>query len=212
MKKRTIYYFNSKIPGVEAEIGLKLAQLMLDSQKKLNEIVLICIGSDRSTGDSLGPLVGHLISKSAAACINIYGTLDKPVHAANLEETLKQIHGTFEEPFIIAVDASLGTKEHIGYLTLGQGPLSPGLGVQKTLPPVGDLHITGIVNLASTQNQMILQTTRLSLIMGLASIIKDALLFCLAPAKDKELSTHQASYIHFLSSPAYASLQIQQGK
>ena len=31
-------------------------------------------------------------------------------------------------------------------MTLGSGPLKPGLGVKKKLPEVGDLHITGIVN------------------------------------------------------------------
>ena len=49
---------------------------------------------------------------------------------------------------MIAIDASLGQKKHLGYVTIGNGALYPGAGVQKNLPPVGDIHITGIVNTA----------------------------------------------------------------
>ena len=58
------------------------------SQKR--PIVVMCIGTDRSTGDSLGPLVGDMLSKWKMADIHIFGTLDFPVHARNLEETLKR--------------------------------------------------------------------------------------------------------------------------
>ena len=43
---------------------------------------------------------------------------------------------TFDNPFIIAIDASLGKEDHIGMMTLGSGPLKPGLGVKKKLPEV----------------------------------------------------------------------------
>ncbi len=85
------------------------------------------------------------------------------------------------KPFCIAVDASLGTQGHIGYVTVGTGPLKPGLGVNKQLPDVGDLHITGIVNLSGTNDPMLLQTTRLNVVMELADIIVTGLLYCLDP-------------------------------
>ena len=77
--------------------------------------------------------------------------------------------------FIIAIDASLGREEHIGLITLGEGPLKPGLGVKKKLPEVGAVHITGIVNSSSNSNHSILQTTRLYLIIQLADVIFNAL-------------------------------------
>ena len=46
---------------------------------------------------------------------------------------------------MVAVDASVGDENHIGYVTLGRGSLKPGLGVCKELHAVGDLFITGIV-------------------------------------------------------------------
>ncbi|MCX7773123.1 MAG: spore protease YyaC, partial [Clostridia bacterium] len=51
-------------------------------------VVVMCIGTDRSTGDSLGPLVGDMLTKWKLPGVQVYGTLDNPVHARNLEEVL----------------------------------------------------------------------------------------------------------------------------
>ena len=105
-------------------------------------------------------------------------------HPLYTQPTLKvycPIYFRHSKPFCIAVDASLGTQGHIGYVTVGTGPLKPGLGVNKQLPDVGDLHITGIVNLSGTNDPMLLQTTRLNVVMELADIIVTGLLYCLDP-------------------------------
>lgn len=105
--------------------------------------------------------------------------MKNPVHAKNLEDALTFIELNHKNPFIIAIDASLGVAEHIGYITLGEGSLAPGVGVAKKLPAVGDLCITGIVNLSGFGGQMLLQTTRLSLVLELASFIVSGLRRCL---------------------------------
>ena len=105
----------------------------------------------------------------------MFGDLNQPVHAANLSYCIKTIYKTFDNPFIIAIDASLGKDEHIGYITLGTGPLKPGLGVKKRLPEVGDIHITGIVNSSRNMEFSTLQTTRLSIIFQIADAIVLAL-------------------------------------
>ena len=51
----------------------------------------------------------------------------------------------YQDDLIVAVDASVGNREHVGYVTLGKGALKPGLGVSKELRSVGDIFITGIV-------------------------------------------------------------------
>ena len=143
------------------------------------ETVIVCIGSDRATGDSLGPIVGHLLAMHQKN-FHLYGTLENPVHAKNLEDALDFIRSHHKNPIIIAVDASLGIAEHVGYITVGEGSLSPGVGVSKKLPSVGDLFITGIVNLSGFGGQMLLQTTRLNLVMHLADFIYKGLGRCLA--------------------------------
>ncbi len=156
-------------------------------QKKLNYIdherplVFLCIGSDRATGDSLGPLVGQRLSKiflfNKKAVV--YGTLHQTVHAGNLVKTLTEIYNRFENPYIIAIDASLGIPEHIGYVTLGDGSLHPGIGVSHELPETGDIHITGIVNHSTRNNHFTLQTTKLFTVMELAGFISDGILTAL---------------------------------
>ena len=102
----------------------------------------------------------------------VYGSLHSPVHAVNLKATLQDIYRSFDDPYIIAIDAALGAKEHIGTVTLGDGALFPGIGVSKQLPAVGDIHITGIVNTINCQNRnLILQTTHLSTVVSLATFI-----------------------------------------
>ena len=83
----------------------------------------------------------------------------------------RQIKILHPEGLVIAVDASLGQKKHLGYVTIGNGALYPGAAVQKELPPVGDIHITGIVNIAGVLEQLTLQTTRLSTVISLADTI-----------------------------------------
>lgn len=138
-------------------------------------LITICIGTDRSTGDSLGPLVGWFLEKKLPFNNYIYGTINKPVHATNLEETLKEINTKFRKPIIIAVDACLGKLESIGYVNIAQGSLKPGAAVNKNLPAVGDLSISGIVNVGGFMEYMVLQNTRLSFVMQMAEKVSDVL-------------------------------------
>lgn len=138
-------------------------------------IVLICIGSDRSTGDSLGPIVGEKLKFLQRANFSLYGTLENPVHAKNLCETLTSIKNTHKHPYIIAVDASLGTIDDIGNIIIKNTPLMPGSALDKKLPPVGDLSIKGIVNVSGALDFMVLQNTRLYTVMLLADIISNGI-------------------------------------
>jgi putative sporulation protein YyaC len=140
-----------------------------------NPKVLLCIGTDRSTGDCLGPLIGSKIKSQQQDFFAVYGTLENPVHASNLKDKLDEIHRNHENPFIIAIDACLGRIENVGCINLGDGSLQPGAGVNKNLPPVGQVHITGIVNVGGFMEYMVLQNTRLNIVMRLADVIVSGL-------------------------------------
>ena len=142
------------------------------------------LGSDRVTGDCLGPYIGHLLHPHETGHIFVYGTLSCPVHALNLEKTSSLITRLHPHALVIAIDASLGPKKHLGYVTIGNGALYPGAGVQKDLPPVGDIHITGIVNTAGIMEQLTLQTTRLSTVVALADVIACGILKILPAETD----------------------------
>lgn len=135
--------------------------------------VVLCVGTDRSTGDSLGPLIGTQLSRNQFPNLHVLGTLEQPVHATNLNENVQLIENSFFNPFVIAIDACLGKIDSVGCITLADGPLKPGAGVHKDLPPVGEAHLTGIVNVGGFMEYMVLQNTRLSLVWKMAEKISE---------------------------------------
>jgi len=139
------------------------------------QIIIVCIGTDRSTGDSLGPFVGNFLNKFSFRPFAVYGTIDSPVHAMNLSDTIELIYTKYNNPFIIAVDACLGKYENIGKITLAKGAIQPGAGVKKQLPEIGDIHIKGLVNVSSYMGYLVLQNTRLSLVMSISEVIGSSL-------------------------------------
>lgn len=151
----------------------KLLELVNNVDKVYDRIAFICIGSDRSTGDCYGPLVGFSLSKCTIYDFDTYGTIHNPVHAQNLHETLSKIDKN--TTLTIAVDSSLGSLKHIGSITMGYGGIKPGLGVAKDLPEVGDIYITGIVNISGFMPTLVLQSTRLGLVYSMAEITSYAI-------------------------------------
>lgn len=148
---------------------LHLRNLLKNKSDK--EIIVVCIGTDRSTGDSLGPLVGTILQEKRLKHIHVYGTIDDPVHAVNLQSTLDNISNQFRNPYVIAVDASLGRLDSVGTVAVNDSPLKPGAALEKELPEVGECSITGTVNVGGYMEFFVLQNTRLSLVMKMAKDI-----------------------------------------
>lgn len=164
-------YFSTKEKYAIHHFSKEVEQLVLQKNPNQKPIVILCIGTDRATGDCLGPIVGYKLQSFSMNNVIIYGTLAAPVHAKNLEDTIAEIERLYPHPFIIAIDACLGKTNHIGMINLGVGSLTPGSGVNKILPPVGDIYITGIVNFSGFMDMMVLQNTRLHVVMELADFI-----------------------------------------
>jgi putative sporulation protein YyaC len=159
------------------ELAAQLTGLLGElNPSSFRPVVLLGIGTDRSTGDSLGPLVGSRVNELAPGLLPVFGTLDDPVHAVNLAEKIEAIKNSFPFPLIIAVDASLGQPQNVGAITIGKGHLKPGTGVHKELPPVGDIFITGVVNIGGYLEYLVLQNTRLGLVMKMADCIARAVI------------------------------------
>lgn len=166
-----LHYFDCQEQSSIYRFCRELNKLVASKITKKHSVIILCIGSDRATGDCLGPIIGYKLEKLQYKNVHIYGSLAHPVHAKNLTKTVEIIQDTYKYPFIIAIDASLGKDKHVGFVTLGEGSLSPGIGVDKDLPIVGDIFITGIVNVSGYLNHMLLQTTRLDIVMQLADYI-----------------------------------------
>ncbi len=164
---------NFDSPFAISEFSNSLLKYLTHNTYDYDEIVILCVGTDRSTGDALGPLVGyklmpHIIKYDK---VHLMGTLNEPIHAKNLQEYIETIKISHANALVLAIDASLGHNSCIGQIIIKKGPLKPGLGVNKNLPEIGDLSITGVVNVGGLMEYMVLQNTRLSLVMNMADII-----------------------------------------
>ena len=171
-----IHYIDGALQDAPRELYRHLRACIETHPAGWSDLVFLCIGTDRMTGDCLGPCVGQLLKSSSSSAFSVYGTLETPVHALNLPETCHSISVLHPHPLIIAVDACLGQKKHLGYMTVKNGALFPGAGVSKKIPPVGDISITGIVNIAGALEHLTLQTTRLSFVIALADQIAQGIL------------------------------------
>mgnify|MGYP000002857604 CR=1 FL=1 len=173
MNVKEISYYPAGSAFCPDAFGKELSELIEDirREEKKEDVLYLCIGSDRSTGDSLGPLIGYMLQKESGLSTAVLGTLTYPVHAVNLEEALTQIETEFSDSIVVAIDASVCKREHIGCITLGRGSIKPGLGVSKDLAEVGDIFITGIVGACGRFEPLMLQNTRLSMVMEMADCI-----------------------------------------
>lgn len=140
-----------------------------------DHIIILCIGTDKCTGDSLGPIIGSNLNIENNKNVHIYGTLKNPVHAKNLNNTINELNKKYKSKFIIAIDASVGKKDNVGNISIKKGPLYPGLALQKDLPCIGELNITGTVTNKSNNNLNPLLITRLYTVISIANIISNGL-------------------------------------
>ncbi|WP_350343659.1 spore protease YyaC [Proteinivorax tanatarense] len=170
--KKSVYH---KKDECHKDVSALLYNFSCHIKPNWNKLVVLCIGTDRSTGDSLGPIIGSkLFHLNSHDDVLILGNLDDPVHASNLAKNIQSIN-LLKNPLVIAIDASLGNSDNIGKINLGIGSLKPGAGVKKNLPEVGDIYITGVVNVGGFMEYFVLQNTRLSLVMNMADVISNGL-------------------------------------
>ena len=160
------------------------------------DIVFLFIGTDRSTGDAFGPLTGSHLSESTIFPHKIICTLEKPLHALNLEETIQQVNNEHPDAYIVAIDACLGKVSSIGQFLIQQEPLYPGQAVGKKLPPVGHLSIKGVVNVAGFMEHAVLQSTRLYLPFEMSKILSRAIQLTYSRYHSKEVQ-HRHNNAHY---------------
>ncbi len=152
--------------------GIKQALIGCNPQNK--KPIFVCIGSDLVLGDSLGPLVGTFLKKKSVQSY-VYGTLNYPITAKEIEYArtyLKQMH---PNSIIIAIDAAIGEAGDIGIIKVVDKGLKPGLGVDKKLGTVGDLSIIGVVAEKSLKNYNLFNLTRLNLIYKMSERIAEGI-------------------------------------
>ena len=109
------------------------------------ETVVICIGSDKVSGDMLGPLVGSALREDYDLPVPVYGAVGESVNGVNLDSYVKMIKKRHAGSALIAVDAALGKESDVGKIRLKRGGVKAGGALNRKSDAVGDLGIVGIV-------------------------------------------------------------------
>jgi putative sporulation protein YyaC len=150
-----------------------LLKIYIEEKDIKKDILFLCIGTDRCIGDALGPIVGSTLKKKGFR--NVLGTIYQPVHAENIYEAIEIIGKEYKDKTIIAVDSSLAfNPNNVGKIRVRNLALSPGAGVGRYLPKVGDISITGNVGImAEGLEGLTSQSIRLSYVCTLANEIVD---------------------------------------
>lgn len=153
------------------ELGVKqFLKSIASAHQDRGQIVFMCIGTDRSTGDSFGPLVGTMLQERGWS--GVIGTLEKPCDAHAVELEISNVRDT---AIVIAIDACLGKPKSVGQFLAAQGPLQPGKAIGRRLPAVGHYSIAGVVNANGPKAYWMLQTTSLYHVMRMAKELVDAI-------------------------------------
>ncbi|MFD1954162.1 spore protease YyaC [Paenibacillus thailandensis] len=133
-----------------------------------DSILFLCIGTDRSTGDAYGPLVGTMLQRQGWS---VLGTLEHPCDADTLRDALREAE---RYSVVIAVDACLGKPGSAGMYRCRRGPLRPGEATSAGLPPIGHYSVAGIVGENGPKPYWILQTASLHRVIQMAEHTAEA--------------------------------------
>jgi len=118
---------------VQRLICEKAAELMRSAVK----IDVICIGTPRVVGDSVGPRVGSLLKAAGLPDrIKIIGCTDEPVHRGNLASMLMNLR---DDALLVCVDAAV--SNNFPAINIRTGPMQPGDAVSDELPKLGDVSV-----------------------------------------------------------------------
>lgn len=160
--------YNSMAAGGEVLALKKILPELTDAP------VIVCIGSDLSVGDSLGPVTGtKLKEKLKGYNVYVYGTLAKPITAHEVKYTNQFIKSTHPNSTVIAIDAAVGAAGDIGLIKVAKRGIKPGSGANKRLAKVGDVSVMGIVAEKSLFNYSLFSSTRLNIVYKMAEIIAE---------------------------------------
>lgn len=157
----------------------EFAQLLYleKTRKQTEKIIFLCIGTDRITGDCLGPLVGSNLKEiyNYNKNISVIGDVYHPIHAENVNKAIKEINQKNDQKIVITIDSALAQKQNIGEIHVQNTPLIMGRGLNKRNSiKIGNISIKGVVGQnynARKYNFFSLQNVPLRRVMKIAEEI-----------------------------------------
>ncbi len=157
---------------------LELSEL-IDIKKE--KFVILCIGTNRLIGDSVGPLVGSFLKRNMKVNnkIKIIGDCNNNICYKDIEKKIKNISKLYPKSSLIVIDSALSSKENIGKIFVQDRGLKYGDGLKKSTQSIGNISIkavTGININNRFKNFINLKNTAYSDVIDLAQFISSGII------------------------------------
>lgn len=129
-------------------------EILKELRTQSNNIVFVCIGTDKHVWDSLGPMVGSMLDNND---LIIYGNLNDPVTSINVDYMKSKIEKEHPDSTIVAIDIAVTSKIELDKkVVVKKGGIRPGIGVGiKNLNMIGDYSILYYVYEENLNNKRI---------------------------------------------------------
>ncbi len=159
--------YNSQAKVNEKRLAIELTNLILREKENL---VFVCVGSDKIVGDCLSPIVGEKLRMENMKNAVIYGDLTHPITYTNLTDVLKQIKCQYPKSKVVIIDSVLGDASEIGCVKFEKGGIVIGGEYQKGVYS-GDYYIVGVVNTRGITSLTFLKSVKLKNVVKMADFI-----------------------------------------
>ena len=151
--------------------------------KIYDNIIFVCIGTDRITGDCFGPIVGSILLnkkiKYKIPNVQILGCLEENVNFSKIEEKVIPQILKYEKPLVISIDAALSEQCNIGKIYIKNEGMELGKSLNKHMELFGDISIKAVVgkNMKSNkENFTILQNISLNEVIRLSNLVANGII------------------------------------
>lgn len=123
----------------------KLENNIKKLNNKFSNIIILCIGTDKIVGDSVGPIIGSNLKKLENEYIKIYGTIINNLDFSNAKSVVEKIYINYKKPFIITIDAALSKEKREGEIYVSNGYIKIGNALEKSICFYSNINIKCVV-------------------------------------------------------------------
>lgn len=149
------------------------------------KLLFLCIGSEKISGDCIGPIVGTLLKEKYRIPYPVLGTEDNSVNGANIRAYRDNIKKYFPDYKIIAVDSAVGDDKDLWTLKIREGGVRAGGALNPSVEYYGEVGILAVVGSKSGNVLDNLLSAPYSKIVDFAERIAKTIVKAFAPERLK---------------------------
>lgn len=150
-------------------------QLKQYKYQKFSHIIILCIGTNKIIGDSIGPMVGQVLYKELKYDkIIVLGNMIETINFKNAKQLIESIFKEYTKPFIITIDSALGKEDMVNQIVINKGIVKIGKSLGRSICYYSNINIKGVVGVDKKdkyENIKTLQNVDLELITKLSTTI-----------------------------------------